>query len=47
MVYALDMSPTQLRIAGYITRSPEERERNPVPEVAAVRDGQIVAMPWK
>ena len=47
MVYALDMSPTQLRIAGYITRSPEERGHNPVPEVAAVRDGQIVAMPWK
>jgi septum site-determining protein MinC len=47
MVYALDMSPTQLRIAGHITRSPEERGRNPVPEVAAVRDGQIVAMPWK
>jgi septum site-determining protein MinC len=46
-VCALDLSPTQLRIAGYITRSPEERRANPVPEVAAVRDGQIVAMPWK
>lgn len=47
IVCALDMSPTQLRIAGHITRSPEERSRNPMPEVAAVRDGQIVAMPWK
>ncbi len=47
VVCALDMSPTQLRIAGHITRSPEERRRNPIPEVAAVRDGQIVAMPWK
>jgi septum site-determining protein MinC len=47
LVCALDLSPTQLRIAGYITRSPEERRANPVPEVAAVRDGQIVAMPWK
>jgi septum site-determining protein MinC len=46
-VCALDLSPTQLRIAGYITRSPEERRANPMPEVAAVRDGQIVAMPWK
>lgn len=47
MVCALDMSPTQLRIAGHITRSPEERQRNPTPELALVRDGQIVAMPWK
>ena len=47
LVCALDMSPTQLRIAGHITRSPEERRRNPVPEVATVRDGQIVAVPWK
>jgi septum site-determining protein MinC len=47
MVCALDMSPTQLRIAGHITRSPDDRRREPTPEVAAVRDGQIVAMPWK
>jgi septum site-determining protein MinC len=46
-ICALDMSPTQLRIAGHITRSPEERRRDPAPEVAAVQDGQIVAMPWK
>ena len=45
LVCALDLSPTQLRIAGYITRSPEERKS--APEVAAVRDGQIVAVPWK
>jgi septum site-determining protein MinC len=47
MICALDLSPTQLRIAGHITRSPEERRRKPVPEVAAVCDGQIVATPWK
>jgi septum site-determining protein MinC len=47
IVCALDMSPTQLRIAGYITRSPDERRRHPRPEVAAVRDGQIVAVPWQ
>jgi septum site-determining protein MinC len=46
-VCALDLSPTQLRIAGHITRSPEERQRRSVPEVATVRDGQIVAVPWK
>jgi septum site-determining protein MinC len=47
LVCALDLSPMQLRIAGYITRSPEERRRESQPEVAAVRDGQIIAMPWK
>jgi septum site-determining protein MinC len=47
LVCALDLAPTQLRIAGYITRSPEERRRRPVPEVATVRDGQIVARPWR
>ncbi len=47
LICALDLAPTQLRIAGYITRSPEERRRQPTPEVATVRDGQIVALPWK
>jgi septum site-determining protein MinC len=47
LICALDMSPTQLRIAGHITRAPDERQRKTVPEVAAVRDGQIVAMPWR
>jgi septum site-determining protein MinC len=47
IVCALDMSPTQLRIAGHIARSPEDRRHEPTPEVAAVHDGQIVAMPWK
>jgi len=47
LICALHLSPTQLRIAGYITRSPEERRQRTVPEVAAVCDGQIVAMPWR
>ncbi len=47
VVCALDLTPTQLRIAGYITRSPEDRRRRPTPEMASVRDGQIVARPWK
>jgi septum site-determining protein MinC len=46
VICALDMAPTQLRIAGRIARSPEERRRKPVPEVASVHDGQIVAIPW-
>lgn len=46
VVCALDLVPTQLRIAGYIARSPEERKRDPVPEMALVRKGQIVAIPW-
>ena len=46
MICALDLAPTQLRIAGIIARSPEEKRRKPEPEVAQVRDGQIVALPW-
>lgn len=46
VICALDLTPTQLRIAGYIARSPEERRRKPIPEMASVRDGQIVAVPW-
>lgn len=46
-VCALDLAPTQLRIAGYIARSPEEKRRRPVPEMAWVRDGRIEAVPWR
>ena len=46
VICALDLAPTQLRIAGHIARSPDDRRRKPVPEVAAVREGQIVAVPW-
>ena len=46
VICALDLAPTQLRIAGHIARSPEDRRRKPVPEVASVRDGSIVAVPW-
>ena len=47
LVCALDLAPTQLRIAQYITRSPEGRRRKPQPEVARVRNGQIVAESWE
>jgi septum site-determining protein MinC len=46
VICALDLSPTQLRIAGYIVRSPDEQRRRPEPEMVAVRDGQIVAISW-
>lgn len=46
VICALDLAPTQLRIAGHIARSPEERRRKPAPEMASVHEGQIVAVPW-
>ena len=46
VICALDLAPTQLRIAGHIARSPEERRRKPAPEMASVREGKIVAVPW-
>ncbi|MBS3784235.1 MAG: septum site-determining protein MinC, partial [Anaerolineae bacterium] len=46
VICALELSPTQLRIGSHIARSPEERPRQPVPETASVRNGQIVAVPW-
>jgi septum site-determining protein MinC len=46
VICALELAPTQLRIASLIARSPEERPVSPVPEKASVRDGQIVAVPW-
>lgn len=45
VICALDLSPTQLRIAAQIALSPE-REGPAQPEVARVRDGQIVAESW-
>lgn len=48
VVCALQLSPTQLRIGDYITRSPaDDTDHEIVPEMASVQDGQIVAEPWK
>jgi septum site-determining protein MinC len=44
-VCALDLAPTQLRIAGQITVSPS-RSGKPKPERAFIRDDQLVAEPW-
>ncbi|MBU0703282.1 MAG: septum site-determining protein MinC [Chloroflexi bacterium] len=46
VICGLDLSPMQLRIAGHIARSPEEKRRKPMPEMASVHEGQIVAVPW-
>jgi septum site-determining protein MinC len=47
VVCALDMSPTQLRIAGHIVTSPDDVKRQPQPEVAHVRDQQIIVETWR
>ena len=46
VVCALDFVPMQLRIATYITVSPEGKRHKPRPEMASVRNGQILAEPW-
>lgn len=46
VVCALDMQPTQLRIAGYIAISPPEKRRKPKPEVALIRNDRIVVEDW-
>ena len=46
-VSALDLSPTQLRIADRITIAPPaDKKRIPVPETARVKNGQIMAETW-
>jgi len=44
-ICALDLSPTQLRIAGHVATSPS-RKGKPKPEIVRMRDGQLVAEPW-
>jgi septum site-determining protein MinC len=45
MICALDLAPTQLRIAGHIAISPSSEGRRQ-PEMAKVKDDQIVAKAW-
>jgi septum site-determining protein MinC len=47
VICALELNPTQLRIAGQIAIPPEGRQRQPIPEQVAIRGGQIVAEPWQ
>ena len=42
VVVALNLSPTQLRIADIITRAPDDDSKTDLnPEVAYIKDGQI------
>jgi septum site-determining protein MinC len=45
VVCALEMAPTQLRIAGEIAISPKKQGKSQ-PEVARLQDGQLEAEPW-
>jgi septum site-determining protein MinC len=46
VVCALDLSPTQLRIATEIATTPERRSQ-PIPETARLKDGHLIAEPWQ
>lgn len=45
VVCALDLSPTQLRIAGVVALTPK-RKGKPQPEMAHLVNGQVLAEPW-
>ena len=46
VVCALELAPTQLRIAGEIAVSPK-KQGNSQPEVARLKDGHLTAEPWQ
>jgi septum site-determining protein MinC len=46
VVCALELAPTQLRIAGEIAISPKKQGKSQ-PEVACLRDGHLTAEPWQ
>jgi septum site-determining protein MinC len=46
MVCSLLLSPVQLRIAHLLSRPPEGFEAQARPEVATIRQGQIVVETW-
>jgi septum site-determining protein MinC len=46
VVCALELSPTQLRIAGKIAVSPKKQGKIQ-PEMARLHDGQLIAEPWQ
>lgn len=45
-IYALQLIPTQLRIAQYVARAPEAAGDEVWPEAARVQDGQIIVESW-
>jgi septum site-determining protein MinC len=44
-VAAMRLQPGQLRIAGYITRAPDEKPQEP--EIARISQGSVVVTEWK
>ncbi len=46
VICALQLTPTQLRIGDQIAIPPGGVHSKPVPELAAIQDGNIVAEPW-
>ena len=46
VVCALDLSPTQLRIADKIATTPRRKGKSQ-PEIARLQDGQVIAEEWK
>ncbi len=47
VVCALDMMPTQLRIAGFISVAPVDKRHKARPEMALIRARQIIVEAWK
>lgn len=47
VICALDLNPTQLRIGDQIAVAPNDTRPAAIPELATIRDGQIVAEPWR
>lgn len=46
VVCSLDLRPMQLRIANHVAIAPDDGRPRPRPEIASVREGQIVAEEW-
>jgi septum site-determining protein MinC len=46
LVCSLHLAPVQLRIAHLLSRPPEGTDTQPQPEVAAIKQGQIVVEAW-
>ena len=47
IICALDLQPSQLRIAGYIGRTPDSKLSTLSPEQAYIEDGHIIAEAWQ
>ncbi len=46
VVCALELSPTQLRIASKVATTPQDQEQAQ-PEIASIKEDQIIAEPWQ